>query len=68
MPKSPRLSAKEAVDLIEGKGFVFGRQAGSHAQYYREGIRITLPIHGSAILHPKIVKQIYLAIESFGKN
>jgi predicted RNA binding protein YcfA (HicA-like mRNA interferase family) len=64
MPKLPRLSVKEAITLIESKGFVFGRQSGSHAQYYREGTRITLPIHANAILHPKIVKQIYLAIES----
>lgn len=66
MPKLPRLNAKDAVELIESKGFVFGRQSGSpgsHAQYYRDGIRITLPIHGSTILHPKIVKQIYIAIE-----
>ncbi|MBI5400713.1 MAG: type II toxin-antitoxin system HicA family toxin [Candidatus Yonathbacteria bacterium] len=67
MPKLPRLNAKEAVELIESKGFMFGRQAGSHAQYYCEGLRITLPIHGSTILHPKIVKQIYLAIKSLGK-
>lgn len=67
MPKTPRISAKEAVTLIESKGFVFGRQGGSHAQYYRDGVRITVPIHGSTILHPKIIKQIYLAIESFKK-
>lgn len=63
MPKLPRLSAKDAVELIESKGFVFARQSGSHSQYYRDGIRITLPIHGSTILHPKIVKQICLATE-----
>lgn len=68
MPKLPRLSAKEAVVFIESKGFVFSRQSGSHAQYYRDGIRITLPIHGNVILHPKIVKQIYVAIEGLGKN
>lgn len=67
MPKLPRLTAREAVELVESKGFVFGRQSGSHAQYYCEGLRITLPIHGSVILHPKIVKQIYLAIESSKK-
>lgn len=67
MPKTPRLSAKEAVDLIESEGFVFSRQAGSHAQYYRDGIRITLPMHSNAILHPKIIKQIYVAIESLRK-
>lgn len=67
MPKLPRLSVKEAVELIEDKGFVFGRQSGSHAQYYCKDVRITLPIHNNAILHPKIVKQIYVAIESARK-
>ncbi|MBI5077996.1 MAG: type II toxin-antitoxin system HicA family toxin [Candidatus Yonathbacteria bacterium] len=67
MSKSPRLSVKEAIDLIESEGFVFIRQSGSHAQYYREGVRITLPIHSNTILHPKIVKQIYVAIESLRK-
>lgn len=67
MSRLPRLSAKEAVELIESKGFVFGRQSGSHAQYYCNGVRITLPIHNNTILHPKIVKQIYVAIESAGK-
>lgn len=67
MPKLPRISAREAVELVESNGFVFGRQSGSHAQYYRDGVRVTLPIHSSVILHPKIVKQVYLAIESFKK-
>ncbi|MBI5798925.1 MAG: type II toxin-antitoxin system HicA family toxin, partial [Candidatus Yonathbacteria bacterium] len=55
MPKLPRLSAREAVELVESNGFVYGRQSGSHAQYYCDGVRITLPIHGSTILHPKII-------------
>lgn len=67
MSKSPRLSVKEAISLIEREGFVFGRQVGSHAQYYRSGIRVTLPIHSNAILHPKIVKQVYTAINSLKK-
>ncbi len=63
MPKQPRLSAKDAIKLVEENGFVFSRQTGSHAQYYKNGLRITIPIHGDNILHPKIVKNIFETIE-----
>lgn len=68
MPKSARLNVREAVQLIESKGFVLIRQSGSHAQYFYNNIRITLPTHNNTILHPKIVKQIYSAIELSEKN
>ena len=64
MPKLPRLTNKEAVDLLVKAGFVFSRQTGSHAQYYKDGIRVTVPIHNNKELHPKIVKQIYSAINT----
>ena len=62
MPRPPRFTAKEAILLLEENGFVFSRQSGSHAQYYKNGIRVTVPIHTDKILHPKIVKQILSAI------
>jgi len=58
MPKQERLTAKDAVKLLVKAGFIFSRQSGSHAQYFRNGERITVPIHGDRILHPKITKQI----------
>lgn len=62
MPILPRLNVKDAVKLLEENDFVLSRQKGSHAQYYKNGIRVTVPIHNNDYLHPKIVKQIYLAI------
>ena len=63
MPKNERLTAKAAVTLLLENGFIFSRQSGSHAQYYKDGVRVTIPIHSDKILHPKIVKQILLAIQ-----
>jgi predicted RNA binding protein YcfA (HicA-like mRNA interferase family) len=64
MPRQVRLSAKDAIKLLEENSFIFSRQTGSHAQYYKDGLRVTIPIHGDKILHPKIVKQVLLAVSS----
>jgi len=57
--KLPRLTAKEAIKLIEKNGFVLVRQSGGHRIYRNEkGIRITVPFHSGKILHPKIIKSI----------
>ncbi|HEY4515916.1 MAG TPA: type II toxin-antitoxin system HicA family toxin [Candidatus Paceibacterota bacterium] len=59
MSRLPRLTAKQAVLLIQKYGFVFMRQTGSHAIYrHKSGIRITIPIHVNKSLHPKIVKSM----------
>ncbi len=59
MPKPPRLTAGDAVKLLEKRGFILVRQSGSHMIYRnKEGVRATVPSHGSKILHPKIIKQI----------
>lgn len=59
MPKLPRLTAKNLIKILEKKGFLMVRQSGSHKIYRNlEGVRATVPFHGSKILHPKIVKQI----------
>ena len=63
MPKRDRLSVKEAVKLVQENGFVLSRQTGSHAQYFKNKLRITIPIHNNDILHPRIVKQILNTIE-----
>lgn len=58
--KLPRLTAKEAEDIIKKKGFVLIRQSGSHRIYRNaKGVRVTIPFHGKKILHPRIVKSIF---------
>lgn len=60
MPKRlPRLTAKEISSIIEKKGFSLSRQSGSHKIYKnKQGKRVTIPFHGSKILHPKVLKSI----------
>lgn len=70
--KLPRVTAKEAVRVLEKTGFILSRQSGSHRIFKnREGKRITVPMHSGKILHPKILKSILtdaeLTIEEFKK-
>jgi len=39
------------------------RSKGSHRIYYKSGVRMVLPFHSGATLHPKIIKQLQQAIE-----
>jgi predicted RNA binding protein YcfA (HicA-like mRNA interferase family) len=59
MPKLPRLNAKQIVSVLEKSGFSLVRQSGSHMIYKNsEGNRVTVPFHGSKVLHPKLLKSI----------
>ncbi len=64
MPKLPRLTAKEAEKLLVDAGFEFIRSKGSHRIYRKDEIRVVIPFHSGKILHPKIVKQVFDAIDS----
>ncbi len=63
MPEYPRLTAKEAEKILLKNGFVIDRQKGSHRIYIKDNIRMVLPHHSGKILHPKIIKQVFEAIE-----
>jgi predicted RNA binding protein YcfA (HicA-like mRNA interferase family) len=63
MPKLPRLTAAEAEALLLKSGFVWLRSKGSHRIYAKGGRRVVVPFHSAATLHPKIVKQVFEAIE-----
>jgi len=58
MSSLPRLTAKEIIAVLEKLGFVLARQSGSHKIYKNGGKRVTIPGHGSKILHPKVLKSI----------
>ena len=59
--KLPRVSAKEIAAVVEKLGFVAVRQSGSHRIYRNKtGQRVTVPMHGSKVLHPKVLKSIML--------
>jgi predicted RNA binding protein YcfA (HicA-like mRNA interferase family) len=57
MPTLPRLTARQIVTVLEKVGFSLSRQSGSHMIYKNAaGKRVTVPFHGSMILHPKLLK------------
>ena len=59
MPRLPRLTAREITAALEKVGFSLARQSGSHMIYKNaSGKRVTVPFHGSRVLHPKILKSI----------
>jgi predicted RNA binding protein YcfA (HicA-like mRNA interferase family) len=63
MPKALRLTAADAEAMLLKAGFVWLRSKGSHRIYANCGRRVVVPFHGSATLHPKVVKQVLEAIE-----
>lgn len=63
MPKLPRWTAIEAERALLRAGFHQLRSKGSHRIYGKGELRVTVPFHSSATLHPKIVKQVLQMIE-----
>jgi predicted RNA binding protein YcfA (HicA-like mRNA interferase family) len=59
--KLPRVSAADAVRVLEKAGFYLVRQSGSHKIFKNaEGKRATIPFHSGKELHPKILKILCL--------
>ena len=57
--KLPRVSAADAIRVLEKAGFYLVRQSGSHKIFKNaEGKRATIPFHSGKELHPKILKSI----------
>jgi len=63
LPKLPRLTFDRAESLLLDSGFKLMRTKGSHKIYFKEKLRIVLPFHSGKILHPKIIRQVFKAIE-----
>lgn len=57
--KLPRVTASDAIKVLERAGFFFSRQSGSHKIYKsKAGNRVTVPYHAGKILHPKVLSSI----------
>ena len=69
MPRVPRWTAAEAErELFEAR-FEMLRSKGSHRIYGKGALRVTVPFHSGAVLHPKIIKQVLQTIaEAGGKD
>jgi predicted RNA binding protein YcfA (HicA-like mRNA interferase family) len=58
MEKLPRITAAEAIKVLERAGFLLVRQSGSHKIYKNnEGKRVTVPYHTGRTLHPKVLQR-----------
>jgi predicted RNA binding protein YcfA (HicA-like mRNA interferase family) len=58
------MTAKEAESLLLKAGFVLIRSKGSHRIYLRQKTRVVIPFHAGKTLHPKIAKQVLIAVEA----
>lgn len=59
MPKHPRLTGAEVVDLLTKKGFTITRIRGSHHRLrHADGRVTTVPLHRGEIIGPGLLKQI----------
>ena len=71
MPKLPSIRPREVVRVAEAIGFVFDRQRGSHAVYYRasDQRRLVIPMHGAKDLKPGtlrgLISDMGLTVEEF---
>jgi predicted RNA binding protein YcfA (HicA-like mRNA interferase family) len=63
MPKLPRWTAIDAERALLSAGFELLRSRGSHRIYGKGVLRVTVPVHSGAVLHPKIIKQVLETIE-----
>jgi len=66
----PRITAAEAIRVLEKTGFILTRQSGSHKIYKnQEGRRVTVPYYSGKILHLKVLRNILrdadLTVEEF---
>jgi predicted RNA binding protein YcfA (HicA-like mRNA interferase family) len=58
------MTAKEAESLLLKAGYLLVRSKGSHRIYMRQNNRVVIPFHAGNTLHPKIAKQVLIAIEA----
>jgi predicted RNA binding protein YcfA (HicA-like mRNA interferase family) len=60
MAKLPSIRARDLVRVAQSIGFIFDRQKGSHAVYYRasDSRRIVIPMHGTKDLKPGTLRGI----------
>jgi predicted RNA binding protein YcfA (HicA-like mRNA interferase family) len=63
MAKLPRWTAADAESALLAAGFGRLRSKGSHRIYGSGSLRVAVPFHAGATLHPKIVKQVLEQIE-----
>lgn len=68
MPKLPALKPRQAMAALEKAGFRRVRQRGSHAQFKRGNLLVTVPVHPGDV-NPSVLRsmmrQAQLTVEEF---
>lgn len=67
MPRLPRWTATDAESALLRAGFDHLRSKGSHRIYQKNDLRVVVPFHGNATLHPKTINQVLEIIEEAGR-
>lgn len=70
MPKLPVIKPKELIKILKKIGFEEERSKGSHIQYYKGKVRVTVSVHNKDIRKGtllNILRQSSLTIEEFIK-
>ncbi len=58
-PRAPRITAGDAIRVLQAHGFEIVRQKGSHCILRdADGKRVTVPMHAGRTLHPKLLASI----------
>ncbi len=52
------LTGKEMLKLLKQNGWVERRQVGSHHQLFKDGKRVTVPVHGNQTLGKGLEQKI----------
>jgi predicted RNA binding protein YcfA (HicA-like mRNA interferase family) len=60
MPPSPRVTGREVITALTRMGWVIAVQRGSHVhlKHPERGGRVTVPVHGSETIGPKLLRSI----------
>lgn len=63
------MTIKEAIKLLENKGFKCINQVGSHMKYGKDNYRVTLVCHSSpkGTIHPRTEKNILSLVNTIDK-
>lgn len=68
MPKIPVLKPKQVINVLERIGFIKERSKGSHIQFFKGSIRVTVSMHNKDVRRGtllNIIRQANLTIEEF---
>ena len=70
MPKLPAVKPKVIIKILEKAGFIHVRSKGSHFQFKKGNLLVTIPFHNKELkteTFRSILRQAKMSIEEFNK-